>query len=111
MAAGVFGKNQIINSTSGVITASSLIGSNTYEKILVYIDKIGPNPGAVNVGKATAPDQVSTTIFGDVIETGDMREYYESQVPNAAVGIGTNLGFFNPSTEDVRIRMLGFATA
>lgn len=111
MAVGVFGNKQDIALGTGVVTPNSLLGANTYEKIIVSVDQIGSNPGVVYVGKATAPNQVSATVYGDVIKTGETKEYYQCQVPNSLVVIGANMGFLNPSTNLVRIRMLGFATA
>lgn len=108
MAAGVFGKNISINSGSGSKSVNTILtGTNTYEKVIVKVTKTGANPGAVNVGGS----DVSATIFGMILETGKEYEFYAGHSVASAVNIGANLFFFNPSSEDIRLEVLGFATA
>jgi hypothetical protein len=108
MAAGVFAKNITINSSSGAKSVNTILtGTNTYEKIIVKVVKIGPNKGAVNIGGS----DVSASIFGMVLETGEEKEFYSGHNVASAVNIGANLFFFNPSSENIRLDVIGFATA
>lgn len=108
MAAGIVGANLSVNSASGSKSVNNILGgTNTYEKVIVTITKTGPNEGAVNVGGSN----VSASIFGMVLETGKSYEFYSGHGVTAGVNIGANLFFFNPSSESLRIDVLGFATA
>ena len=104
----IVGANITINSSSGSKSVNTILGgTNTYEKIIVNVVKIGPNKGAVNVGGSN----VSSTVFGMIIETGTEKEFYVGHGVSSAVGIGANLFFFNPSAESIRLDIIGFATA
>lgn len=108
MAAGIIGANITINSASGSKSVNTILGgTNTYEKVIVNVIKVGPNPGAINVGGIN----VSASIFGMIIETGKGMEFYQGHIVASGVNIGANLFFFNPSSENVRLDVLGFATA
>lgn len=108
MAAGVFGKNITINSSSGSKSINTILtGTNTYEKVIVKCVQIGANVGAVNFGGS----DVSSSVYGGILETGKEMEFYEGHGVASAVNIGANLFFFNPSSEDVRLDVIGFATA
>jgi hypothetical protein len=108
MAAGVFGKNLSINSGSGNKSVNTILtGTNTYEKVIVKAVQTGPNPGAVNFGGS----DVSASVFGGILETGKMMEFYSGHAAASAVNLGANLFFFNPSSESIRLDVIGFATA
>ncbi len=109
MAAGVFGKNLSINSASGSKSVNTILGgTNTYEKVIIRAVKTGPNEGAIYIGGS----DVSATVFGMVLETGEEREFYSGHALASAVNLGANLFVFNPHpTENVRVDVIGFATA
>lgn len=104
MAAGIIGANISINLSSGSKSINTILGgTNIYEKIIITVVKIGPNEGVIHVGGSN----VSATVFGEVIRTGEKREY----LGNTVIGFGANMFVINPSSENVRVDILGFATA
>lgn len=108
MAAGIIGANISLTLSDGAKSVNQILGgTNTYEKIIVNVVKTGPNLGAVNVGGSN----VSDSVFGKVLETGKEYEFYAGHGVSAAVNIGANLFFINPSAEAIRLDVLGFATA
>lgn len=108
MAAGIIGANTTLTSGGGSKSVNTILGgTNTYEKIIVSVVKTGTQEGAVHVGGSN----VSGSIFGYIIRTGEEKEFYSGHGVTAAVNIGANLFFFNPSNDSLRIQILGFATA
>lgn len=104
MAAGVVGKNLSLTLSGGSKSANTVLGgTNIYEKLIISAHKTGPNPGVIHIGGS----DVSATIFGYILETGKELEICVS----TGVGLGVNLFVFNPSSEAVRVVILGFATA
>lgn len=108
MAAGIIGANISLTLAGGSKSVNTILGgTNTYEKIIVSVDQLGSIAGVIHVGGSN----VSASIFGDMIRTGEEKEYYMGQAVASAVGIGANLFFLNPSNESIRVSILGFATA
>lgn len=104
MAAGVFGANLSINAASGSKSINTILGgTNTYERVVITVTKTGVKDGVVHVGGSN----VSASVFGYVLKTGDTWDIPAS----TTVNMGANLFVFNPSTENVRVEVVGFATA
>lgn len=104
MAAGVFGANIELDVSDGAVTINSILGgANSYEKLIITVAQLGPNPGVIHIGGSV----VSSSIFGHIMRTGETSEF----VANTSANMGSTMKIFNPSSDTLRVDILGFATA
>lgn len=103
MAAHFSGANITINSVSGNKSIDTILGTNQdHERVYITAVQTGPNPGVVHVGGSN----VSASVFGGMIRTGETMEY--RTITPATVDFGSNLFVFNPSLENVRVEVIAF---
>lgn len=108
MAAGIIGANIVLNAGIGKKSVNQILGgTNTYEKVIVNVVQTKGNPIAVYIGDTN----ITSLVFGMILKAGESYEFYSGHGVASAVNIGANLFFLNPSSEDLRLDVLGFATA